>query len=138
MRIRRAQLDAIRRGEVDLAFRRWRRPTVQAGVTLNLMHRSRTRHARIACCASIGLGLLGALSARLLSRTGKGAADLGPPGLELRFCNDTLNAGGETKGRRIDGADGERFVSFAGADFEPLASVNGRSRKLKVLLAMQR
>ena len=34
MLIRRAQLDAIVRGEVDLAFRRWKRPTVKAGGTL--------------------------------------------------------------------------------------------------------
>jgi hypothetical protein len=33
--IRRDALDRIRGGEVDLAFRRWRRPTVKAGGTLN-------------------------------------------------------------------------------------------------------
>ena len=34
MLIKRAQLDAIVRGEVKLAFRRWQRPTVKAGGTL--------------------------------------------------------------------------------------------------------
>jgi len=34
MLIKRAQLEAIVRGEIGLAFRRWRRPTVKAGGTL--------------------------------------------------------------------------------------------------------
>jgi len=34
MLIKRAQLDAIVRGEIGLAFRRWKRPTVKAGGTL--------------------------------------------------------------------------------------------------------
>ena len=34
MLIRRADLDRIAKGEVTLAFRRWRRPTVKAGGTL--------------------------------------------------------------------------------------------------------
>jgi hypothetical protein len=35
MLLRRADLDRIRDGEIDLAFRRWKRPTVKTGGTLN-------------------------------------------------------------------------------------------------------